>query len=253
MILWAIFFISCCYLFLFLLWVYLKDNSIVDIFWWFGFLLISIIWYYFSWREWHHLLGLLLVIIWSLRISSYILNKKIKSKREDPRYANWRTEWSPNWYFLLRSFFQIYVLQMVLLCIIAVPLFLLFQSSTNTLSTFTLCIAIFLSLSGFIIETISDIQLSAFVKTKKPWEIFTGWFYRYSRHPNYFWESLFWLWISILASQYSLISFVSFFTITFLLLFVSWIPLIENRYQWNKEWELYKQKTSVFIPWFPKK
>jgi steroid 5-alpha reductase family enzyme len=45
---------------------------------------------------------------------------------------------------------------------------------------------------------------------------------------------------------------VSFFVITILLLFVSGVPLQEARYAGRPNWEEYKKKTSVFVPWFPK-
>ena len=70
----------------------------------------------------------------------------------------------------------------------------------------------------------------------------------YSRHPNYFGESVFWLGISMMGAQVSVISFISFLTITFLLRYVSGVPMAEKRYENNKEYVDYKKKTPPMIP-----
>jgi steroid 5-alpha reductase family enzyme len=61
---------------------------------------------------------------------------------------------------------------------------------------------------------------------------------------------MFWLGISLIALQYSYLGLIGWITITVLLLFVSGVPLQEARYAGRPEWEEYKEKTSVFVPWF---
>jgi steroid 5-alpha reductase family enzyme len=63
---------------------------------------------------------------------------------------------------------------------------------------------------------------------------------------------MFWLGISLIALPFSGYGLVSFFVITILLLWVSGVPLQEVRYAGRPNWEEYKKKTSVFVPWFPK-
>jgi steroid 5-alpha reductase family enzyme len=46
---------------------------------------------------------------------------------------------------------------------------------------------------------------------------------------------------------------ISPITITCLLLFVSGIPLLEKSMKQKPGFEEYARKTSIFIPWFPKK
>jgi steroid 5-alpha reductase family enzyme len=106
---------------------------------------------------------------------------------------------------------------------------------------------------GLIFETIADRQLATFLKIKKPGEIFTSGLYRYSRHPNYFGESMFWLGISCISVPYTIIWLISWVMITILLLFVSGVPIQEARYVGRPNWEEYKARTSVFIPWFNRK
>lgn len=238
-----------CYILLFLFSIYKKDNSIVDIFWWCGFFIVS---YYTFFRfgilSLTTIITLSLITLWSFRIVIYIASKKKHAQGEDPRYAKWRLQWK---YFYTRSFFQIYLLQALLLLWVALPIFVILFSHRDA-NIYILLWGSVIALCGLVFETIADIQLSNFIKTKKPWEIYTSWLYRYSRHPNYFWESLFWLGISTISLSFHFIWILWFLLITFLLLFVSGIPLLEKRYESNTAYQQYKKHTSIFIPWFYK-
>ena len=77
----------------------------------------------------------------------------------------------------------------------------------------------------------------------------------YSRHPNYFGEATMWWGIFIIASSVpgALFTIVSPILITYLLLFVSGVPLLEKKYQNHPEWKEYAEKTSIFVPMPPKK
>jgi steroid 5-alpha reductase family enzyme len=251
------------YILLFLLSIRLRDNSIADVFWGIGFMILAVWTFFFSPREMPQYLLTGLVLLWWLRISTHIGSRKWKERKEDPRYAKWREEWGSGWYFYVRSFLQVYMLQMVLMIIVATPILLVnwdllnsehgLLRSSQWLESWLLFLWVFIALFGLIFEMIADYQLKEFIKIKKPGEIFTTGLYRYSRHPNYFGESMFWLGISMIGLMYSYFSIIGWLVITFLLLFVSGVPLQEARYAGRPNWEEYKKKTSVFIPWFPKK
>ncbi len=251
------------YILLFLFSHKIKDNSIVDVFWGFGFVLIVVISFLGSGMWLHQIAITVLVLLWWARIVSHIGLRKFKDHKEDARYAKWREEWGSGWYFVIRSFFQVYMLQMILMLVVATAILVvnlwfwavehgLLRASQWREQIF-LIIGGIIALLWLIFETIADRQLGEFVKTKKPGEIFTTWLYRYSRHPNYFGESIFWLGISLIALPFSYWGLVSFFVITILLLWVSGVPLQEARYAGRANWEEYKKKTSVFVPWWPKK
>ena len=267
------------YTLLFIFSIRLKDNSIVDVFWSIGFMIIAVV-TYFEWKmELPQSIVTFLILIWGIRLSSHIGFRKILEKKEDARYALWREQWGNWWYFYSRSFLQVYMLQMLLLIVVALPIFIVnilytdisipvlwFPTTHSTLysigmneDTILLPIVI-ISILGLLIaifwlvfESIADYQLAQFIKIKKPGEIFTSWLYRYSRHPNYFWESIFWLGISLIALPYSFFGLTWWIVITILLLFVSWVPLQEARYAGWPNWENYKKRTSVFVPWFLEK
>ncbi len=253
------------YILLFLFSLRIRDNSIVDVFWGFGFVLIAVISYLQSDMWLPQTVVTALVCLWWARIVSHIWLRKLTERREDARYAKWREEWGSGWYFVVRSFLQVYMLQMLLMLVVATAILVVNIPYIDTPEWFLvwweisyrvvwcMIFGLIISLFGLIFETIADRQLAEFVQTKKPGEIFTTWLYRYSRHPNYFGESMFWLGISLIALPFSYWGLVSFFVITILLLFVSGVPLQEARYAGRPNWEAYKKKTSVFVPWWPKK
>jgi steroid 5-alpha reductase family enzyme len=76
--------------------------------------------------------------------------------------------------------------------------------------------------------------------------------WNYSRHPNYFGEATFWWGIACIA--YPIVShflwLVSPVVITILVRYISGVPMLEKKYENNKEFQIYAAKTSCFIPWF---
>ena len=79
--------------------------------------------------------------------------------------------------------------------------------------------------------------------------------WRYTRHPNYFGEVTQWwgIWIMALSVPYGLYSIVGPLTITFLILKVSGVPLLEQKMAEHPDFARYKKQTSMFIPLPPKK
>lgn len=239
------------YIALFLLSIKIKDNSIADVFWGVWFVIISILSYFLS-SEWYtsQVIITLLVSVWGIRLFLNILSKKLPYDwKEDARYKRWRDSWT---YFKTRSFFQVYMLQGLLMLIIATPILILNFSSWFEENITLIFLWAFIALFWLIYEVISDAQLAWFIKNKSQWEILTTWLRSYSRYPQYFGESVFWLGICVISLQVSVFAFVWWWVITFLLVFVSGVPLLEKRYAWNKKYQLYSKKTPLLIPDFTK-
>jgi len=232
----------------FLLGLIKKDNSIVDIYWGLGFVLIA--WYTLlrvGSYEYIQLLVTGLVSVWGLRLAYHILRRKI-GRPEDYRYANWRKAWGK--WIHLRAFFQIYVLQGLMMLLISTPILVVnLEHVERSLAYAIVGSAVWLF--GFFFEAVGDYQLKKFVKTKKPGEIMTTGLWKYTRHPNYFGEATMWWGLFIISGSW--VAIISPIVITFLLVKVSGVPLLEKKYEGQKNWEEYKKKTSVFVPWFPKK
>jgi steroid 5-alpha reductase family enzyme len=118
-------------------------------------------------------------------------------------------------------------------------------------------LALFITLIAIIFETLADQQLYNFTKNRiNSQEFITTGLWRYSRHPNYFGEILFWwgLYLFALATDFSFYwVIIGPLSITILFNVVS-IPLMENRNLKKKpNYIFYQEKVSRLVPWFPKK
>jgi steroid 5-alpha reductase family enzyme len=237
---------------------YLKNNSIIDVAYGLGFIVTATTLGLFYTSPVGFSLAskilLALIYIWGIRLS-YRIYRKNKGKPEDFRYNSWRMEWLKKGkaYFLLRSYFQIFALQGFIISIVLLPFTLSLDSPNDNfvLLGFGLLLWVF----GFFFEAVGDYQLDTFIKDKnKTGTIMQTGLWKYTRHPNYFGESTMWWGIAMLAfsSTYSVAAFISPLLITYLLLFVSGIPMLEKKWEGNSEWEEYKKKTSAFIPFLKK-
>lgn len=230
-----------------------KRNDVADIAWGPGFIVVAfsslIIAGNISSRA---LILSALVLIWGLRLAFHIGNRHV-GKPEDARYAKWRKEWGKT--VLIRSFLQVFMLQGILLIIVAIPIIMINAAPfppLTVLDAFGLCIW----LLGFSFETVSDWQLARFLKLPSGrGKIMTTGLWRYSRHPNYFGEVTLWWGIYIIALSVpnGWMSIIGPLTITFLILRVSGIPMLEEGFQDNPDFQQYKQRTSAFIPLPPRK
>jgi len=230
-----------------------KDNSIVDVSWGIGFIFISILTFFmnpgFTWR---HILVTGLVCIWGMRLALYIYGRN-KGRGEDFRYARWRKEWGK--LFVWRSFFQVFMLQGVFMLFISYPVMLVNNSEAKGFSVFD-GVGAGIWLIGFLFEAVGDFQLLKFKKNpQNKGKIMTGGLWRFTRHPNYFGEVTLWWGIFLIALPLKdgWTAAIGPLLISFLLLRVSGVTLLEKKYAGNQEFLEYARKTSPFFPWIPKK
>jgi steroid 5-alpha reductase family enzyme len=119
--------------------------------------------------------------------------------------------------------------------------------------TYYLYAGIIIWLTGFIFESLGDAQLKKFIQNpENRGKIMDKGLWAYTRHPNYFGEVTQWwgLYVIALSVPYGMWSIIGPLTITFLILKVSGIPMLEKSFIGRPGWEEYKAKTSGFIPWF---
>jgi len=110
-------------------------------------------------------------------------------------------------------------------------------------------------LVGFLFEVFADFQLSNFLKQKnRKTKFLQSGLWALSRHPNYFGESLVWFGIYLISCSVKngYFSIFSPIFITFLVRYVSGVPLIEKKYKNDKEFQNYAKRVNIFIPGFPK-
>ncbi len=228
-----------------------KRNDVADIAWGLGFVILAWSSYFLSDNK--TIVGLvvtLCVTIWGLRLSWHIKRRNM-GKAEDYRYLAWRKDWGK--WFYLRSYLQVYMLQGFFLYIIVLPVLLINKSAVTFKALVFLGLGVWLL--GFIFEAIADKQLAMFIKNpKNKGKLMTSGLWAYSRHPNYFGESLQWwgIWLVAFSQPFGLLAIISPLMITLLLVKVSGIPLLEKRMSLHPDFMNYKKRVSVFIPWFPK-
>lgn len=233
----------------------LKDASIVDIFWGAGFVVST--WVYFALtpdgstgRKW---LITALVTIWGLRLSLYILYRNW-GKGEDFRYRKWREEAGSRWWW--QSYFKVFLLQGLLMWIIAAPLLAAQQGAAPDRLKFLDWAAVALWSIGFFFEAVGDLQMARFKAdpTNKGKVLDTG-VWRYTRHPNYFGDATqWWAYYLVAAAAGGFWTIWSPIVMTLLLLRVSGVALLEKTLAVTKpQYREYIETTSSFVPWFPKK
>ena len=189
---------------------------------------------------------------WSLRLGTYILLRVLRHHpKEDPRYQTLRQQWKGAGMFL--AFFE---LQAVMVAIFSLPfLFVAFDTAPRVhWLTITGGMLGLLSLCG---EATADLQMQAFKKDpSNEGKVCEAGLWRYSRHPNYFFESLIW-WAFFLAavpSPYGWTTVACPLLMLYFLFQVTGIPLTEEYSIKSKGdvYRAYQRSTSAFVPWFRK-
>lgn len=231
----------------------IKNNSIVDFGWGLGFVVSAVLATALS-RSLDLVTAALLVMVslWGLRLSYHIFLRN-HGKPEDFRYANWRREWGK--WVVPRAFVQVYMVQALMMMVIGYGVI---YANTTAHKPFNVWVVLGIAiwLLGFYFESVGDYQLAAFKAdpANKGRIIKTG-LWRYTRHPNYFGETAMWwgIFVVVLGSTGYVWAIISPLTITYLLLYVSGVPLLEAKYEGNPEFEAYAKVTSKFLPMPPKK
>jgi steroid 5-alpha reductase family enzyme len=224
-----------------------KRNDIADIAWGLGFCLVCVYLFLTQPRQVISSVLYILVTIWGLRLSLHIYQRS-RNKPEDFRYRQWREDWGKT--FFWRSYLQVYLLQAFFLLVISSPIMLASVSSSIAWSWFS-SIGIGVWLLGFFFQTVADYQLSVFVRQRKDKsEIMQSGLWKYSRHPNYFGEILMWwgIFIIVLPLRFGVFFIISPLTLSFLLIFVSGIPMLEKKYEGNAAFQAYKKRTPALLP-----
>jgi len=241
-----------------ILWIWsiiIKNVSIVDIFWGIGFVAVNAFYVFFSGDlNPRKILIFMLVSVWGLRLAAYLAIRNT-GKGEDFRYQEFRRKYGQKRYWWI-SYFQTFLLQGFLMMIVSLPLLGISGSTHAGNLNFPDYLGILLWLTGFTFEAGGDFQLSRFKKDpgNKGKVLDTG-FWKYTRHPNYFGDSAVW-WayalFSIAAGSYWQV--IGSVIMTLLIIRVSGVALLEKSLSTSKpQYREYIQKTSAFIPWFPKK
>ncbi len=227
----------------------IRDNSIVDVLWGMGFVLVVWMVEIFYPGEQGKFLKLL-VTIWGLRLSVYLFLRYLK-KGEDYRYKAWKEEWGK--YYFIRSYWQVYMLQGTVMFIVALPLMGITPNPIHL--SLVQGLGIFIFLVGLFFEGVGDWQLSRFKSNpENQGKIMDKGLWKYTRHPNYFGDSLVWWGVFLYClPNVPLWTIIGPITMTFFLLKISGVAMLERKYKGNSKYDDYIKRTSAFIPLPPGK
>jgi steroid 5-alpha reductase family enzyme len=235
------------------LWIYSlvrRDASVIDIFWGPGFVLAALM-YAFTAEGYivRKTIVLALVTVWGLRLALHIGARNL-GQPEDHRYQEWRKTGGTSWWW--QSYFKVFLLQALILWLVSLPLL----SAQWQLQPARLTVLDWSGLAlwsvGFFFEAVGDYQLARFKrKPENKGKLLTSGLWAYTRHPNYFGESLIWWGFFLFAAACGQwLTILSPLLITFLLLKVSGVALLEKSMVKTKPgYEQYSSQTNAFLPW----
>jgi steroid 5-alpha reductase family enzyme len=234
----------------------IKNAGVVDIFWSFNFPLIALILLLTGNAPAKRLFLICgMVLIWGARLGIYLLIRVGSHlQEEEGRYKQLRTDWAPYSNAKFFAFFQMQAFSNVFL---AIPFFLISLNTAAQLQ-FNEYVALGLWCLALLGEAFSDAQLKRFKSNNaNKGKVCNVGLWKYSRHPNYFFEWVIWLsyFLFALSAHWGAISVICPAVILFLLFKVTGIPMTEEQSLRTRgdAYREYQRTTSVFVPWFQKR
>jgi steroid 5-alpha reductase family enzyme len=192
-----------------------------------------------------------LAALWSYRLAWHIFNR-VHGREEDGRYQHLRNHWHTH---IQLNFFFFYQAQALAIAVFSIP-FLAVAYSKNTLPVWAIITAVLIWLIAVVGEGEADRQLDAWkADPNNRGRTCRAGLWRYSRHPNYFFEWLHWWTYLFLAvgSPVWWLTLIGPVLMLFLLLRITGIPYTERQALESRgeDYRAYQRTTSAFIPWFP--
>lgn len=196
---------------------------------------------------------LLLIGFWSFRLSLHLLKDRVLSGHEDPRYKALAGHWGKN---APRNFYFLFLAQILFIALFLYPVSLAMQNSTRGWM-WTDMLAVLIAMVALIGEALADRQLSIFrSRSGNKGAVCRIGLWRFSRHPNYFFEWLHWFayvafaitgangWLALLGP----ISMYIF------LRFLTGVPHAERSSLKSRgdAYRDYQKTTNAFFPWIPR-
>jgi len=233
----------------------IRNASIVDIAWSANFSLLALLYAATlpGYRPRRLLIGAM-TLLWSLRLAFHLCRRVMRHHPvEDGRYEELRRDWGPH---ADRRFFWFFQAQGLLNLVLGVPLLLACANPAPALHPLEWAgAALFtVALAG---ESLADHQLEAWKRlpANRGKSCRAG-LWRYSRHPNYFFEWLLWVafFVFATASPWGWLSLYAPALMLFFLFRVTGIPITEAQALKSRgdDYREYQRTTSAFVPWTPK-
>ena len=193
------------------------------------------------------------IAIWSLRLGLHLAKRAYRATREDSRYARFRVEWGAHFERRMFWFLELQAAAAMLLA----PAVLIAARNPSALGLMDM-LAIVVATIALVGEALADRQLRDFKRDpSRRSGICDRGFWRWSRHPNYFFEWLSWLAYPLFAIDFSgtyfwgWLGFGAPALIYYLLVHVSGIPPLEQEMLRTRgaAYRDYQARTRAFFPW----
>ena len=233
-------------------WQKRRDNAgIVDVLWASGVggsaVLLAVLGEGASWPR--MLLGLL-GGVWGLRLAWHLW-QRVRSEPEDGRYRHLREHWGGH----QGKFFGFFQFQALLVVLFALPF--LAVARNTAIEPLWLLLGVLVWVGSVTGEAIADRQLAAFRANRgNRGRTCRYGLWRYSRHPNYFFEWLHWVAYVALAVG-SPIAWLAWSGPVVMFVFLRWIsgiPYTEAQALRTRgdDYRDYQRTTPMLFPWFPR-
>ncbi|MEY4044438.1 MAG: hypothetical protein RL644_706 [Actinomycetota bacterium] len=234
--------------------VLIKNASIVDITWGFGFVVVA-------WTVRLTVEGdtarqnllVALVTLWGLRLALYLAKRNL-GHGEDFRYVLMRRKHGAKFPWV--SLYTVFGLQGALMWAVSLPV-QLGQADDGVSVGPVAVIGVVLWVIGFVFETVGDAQLARFKKDPaNAGKVMDRGLWSLTRHPNYFGDAVQWWGIGLIAAEAgtAAIGLIGPVVMTELLTRVSGVPMLEHSMAKRRPgYAEYVARTSAFVPRPPKK
>jgi steroid 5-alpha reductase family enzyme len=230
----------------------LRDASIVDPFWPWGFVLVGAAYAVARGGPGSKAILLLaLLIAWALRLGLHLLRRN-RAHGEDPRYAAMRRRHGPA--FGRLSLFTVFWLQGVILWLVSAPVLGVVLGAEGW--GWWDAAGFLMALAGAAVEAVADGQLRRFRRDPdNQGRVLDTGLWRYSRHPNYFGDAVLWWGIYLVAvGAGAAWTIFGPLLMTVLLLRISGVSLLERGLRQTRPgYEDYVRRTPAFVPWPPRR
>jgi steroid 5-alpha reductase family enzyme len=202
------------------------------------------------WRRW---LIAGMFCAWGGRLAVYLLRDRVLGREEDRRYADLRARRGPA---VAHDFFWFFQAQSVLAVLLSLSALIASSNGEPRIVPLEI-VAVVLWAVALAGESLADRQLERFKsRPSSRGRTCREGLWRYSRHPNYFFEWLIWVAYALfaLASPWGALALTGPAVMLYLLFRVTGIPATEAQAIRSKgdDYRRYQATTSVFVPWFPR-
>lgn len=187
------------------------------------------------------------ILFWSIRLTANWIKTWEGLHHEDWRYIDMRNSMG-GWFQILGNLGGIHFFPTLIVFFCCMPFMYIGSSTPNLIF---LMIGILISIIGVLLEIISDHQLHQFrLNNSEKKGIIESGLWKYSRHPNYYGEILFWWGLYVFGFSYQGFNYLILAPISMTLMFMfASIPWIENKIlRTRPEYKDYQKRVHILFP-----